>query len=315
MSTTNSTPVIWRVLDDKTGHRNQVLGLTDAIERRIAVECHDVLITSDLRGPRCLLPGRLNELRHLPRPHLLIGAGHSVHLPLLTMRRRFGGRTVVLMKPSIPMAAFDLSIIASVHNLRRTRPNVITTDGPLNRIQPSDSLSDTEALILIGGVSDHFGWSDQQVMQQLAAILKKDSGTHWTLTTSRRTPASFLDAWHASGLPGEMVPCDQTPPGWMQQMMQRAGRVWVTCESMSMVYEALTAGASVGLLELPGRRHGRVSRSVEQLIEKGHVTSWSAWRDGTALKPPSCPISEADRCAAEVIQRFLPASVPAQRAA
>jgi mitochondrial fission protein ELM1 len=146
-------------------------------------------------------------------------------------------------------------------------------------------------------------------------VLTTDTDVHWTLTTSRRTPASFLDAWRASGLPGDMIPCNQTPPGWMQQTMQRTGRVWVTCESMSMVFEALTAGAAVGLLELPARRHGRVYRSALELIEKGHATPWSQWRAGTELQPLPHPLCEADRCAEEVIRRFLPQTEDPARAA
>lgn len=308
MSATQLPPVIWRVLDGRAGHCNQVLGLTDALERRIDVDCHDVLIDGRLKGLRCLIPGRLNCLRQLPRPNLLIGAGHSVHLPLLCLRHAFGGRSIVLMKPSIPMAAFDLSIIASVHNLRRVRSNVITTAGPLNRMQPSRRLQDSEGLILIGGVSDHFRWSDRDVLDQLSAVVTSDTKTSWTLTTSRRTPPSFLDAWQSAGLPGRMVPCEDTPAGWMQEMLQRAGRVWVTCESMSMVYEALTAGAAVGLLELAPVRRGRVYRSSRELIDSGHVTPWSAWRDGTPLRKMTRPLREADRCADEVILRFLAAS-------
>ena len=305
MPISKTTPVIWHVLDDRAGHRSQVLGLTDAIARRLPVDCHDVVITPELRGHRSLFPGAVCQLRDLPPPDLLIGAGHRTHLPLLSFRRYFGGRAVVLMKPTIPLAVFDLAIVSSVDKVGRPRGNLLITEGPLNRIQPSPSLSESNGLILIGGASSHFEWSDKGVLDQLAAILTRDNGVQWTLTTSRRTPPSFLDAWRSSGLPGEMIPCEETPAGWVPQMLQQSGRVWVTCESMSMIYESLTAGAAVGLLELPEKRRSRVVQSAEGLIKNGFVAAWSAWRDGAELTPPPSPLCEADRCADELIQRFL----------
>lgn len=311
----DSSPVLWRILDGRPGHRNQVIGLTDAIQRQISARCHDVGVKSHLDGLRFLLPGSSRAVCNLPPPDLLIGAGHATHIPLLILRRRFGGRSIVLMKPTLPMSAFDLNLIATVDNLPSIPSNVITTVGPLNRMQPSDRISQSEGLILIGGVSDHFEWSDQKILRQLAKILSSNDGVHWTLTTSRRTPASFLEAWAESGLPGEMVPCEATSPDWMLQMMRRAGRVWVSGDSMSMVFEALTSGAAVGVLELAERRQTRVCRSVRQLIQAGTVTAWSDWADGKPLNRLSVPLREADRCAAEVIHRFLPGRLPQSRAA
>lgn len=315
MPISKTTPVIWRVLDDRAGHRSQVLGLTDAIARRLPVDCHDVVVTPELRGHRCLFPRTIRRLRDLPPPDLLIGAGHRTHLPLLSFRHYFGGRAVVLMKPTIPPAAFDLAIVSSVDKISRPRGNLLITEGPLNRIQPSQTLSGSNGLILIGGESSHFEWSDRGVLDQLAAILNRDDGVRWTLTTSRRTPPSFLDAWRSSGLPGEMIPCEETPAGWVPQMLQQSGRVWVTCESMSMIYEALTAGAAVGLLELPEKRRSRVVQSAEAMIEKGLVTASSTWRDGRELTPPPSPLCEADRSADEVIRRFLAGPAALRKAA
>jgi hypothetical protein len=311
----HSPPIIWRILDDKAGHRNQVFGLTEAIERALSVQCIDVEVADSLQGLKCLIPGRLQALHKLPKPDLLIGAGHSTHLPLLVLRRRFGGRSIVLMKPSIPMAAFDLNLIASAHRLRSVPANVLVTEGPLNRVQPSRTLSSTTGLILIGGVSSHYVWSNEDILRQLRAILTTKQEVHWTLTTSRRTPASFLEAWSSSGLPGELVPHEATTPDWIPCLMQRSGLIWVTTDSMSMVFEALTAGAGVGLLELPERHASRVCRSMRRLIENGDVTPWSAWVRGQPLKPSRVPLREADRCAAEVIARFLSGAVPDGRAA
>lgn len=312
---TGPSPVIWRVLDGRAGHRNQVIGLTDAIQRQVTAQCHDICIPSHLSGLRLLLPGKIPSLTDLPAPDLLIGAGHATHVPLLALRHRFGGRAIVLMKPTIPMAAFDLNLIGSVHELRSLPSNVIITEGPLNRMQASKSLSESEGLILIGGHSGHFEWSDEKILRQLAGILTTKEDVHWTLTTSRRTPASFLKAWSTAGLPGEMVPCEATSSDWLLQRMQRTSRVWVTADSQSMIFEALTVGAAVGVLELTELRRSWGYLNLQQLIRHGSITAWSDWANGIPLKRLSVQLREADRCAAEVIRRFLLDHLPQRQAA
>ncbi len=310
-----AVPVIWRVLDDRTGHQNQVLGLTDAIQRQLPVICHDVRVGARLGYVRFLFPGRSESLRRLPSPDLLIGAGHASHLPLLVLQRRFGGRTIVLMKPSIPMAAFDLCIVPSVHRFRHPGPRVIQTEGVLNRMQPSNSLSVRKGMILIGGPSPHYQWSDDRILQQLTPILAADDGISWVLTTSRRTPATFRKAWCAAGAAAELIPFEQTTADWLPEMLRSAGNVWVSSDSVSMVFESLTAGAAVGVLELTPRRLSRVVRLVAQLSLQQRVTTWSSWVAGRSLQRADFPLREADRCAEMVVQRYFSEQVAAAKCA
>ena len=208
-----SSPVtIWRFFDGKAGHRSQILGLSEAIGRRCPVICNDIPITDRIRGLKCLLPGRLQSLDALPLPTLLIGAGHATHIPLLATRRRFGGKIIVLMKPSLPLWMFDVCLIPVADELRRIPPNVIVTEGALNRVRPSDTLDPRRGLILIGGPSDHFGWSDEGVLSQIAAVINGSPEIEWTLTTSRRTPASFMARWSCTGLRGQMIPVARPIP-------------------------------------------------------------------------------------------------------
>lgn len=292
-----TVPMVWRMLDGKAGHENQVLGLSEALRRRMAVECCDVRIVPSLRGLRSLIPGRLRPLSVLPEPDLIIGAGHATHLPMLVAQRKFGGRTIVLMRPSLPLRAFDLCLIPSNHDPQSTQTNVIITDGAINRLQPSESLSDDRGLILIGGPSRHYRWSDESVLAQVATIVTTQRETNWTIATSRRTPASFAAAWKNTGLSAVMVPGHETTPDWLPRILQRSGQVWVSSDSVSMIFEALTAGAKVGILELVERRASRVTRGTRQLTSDGRITSWSDWILNRKLTPPRQPLCEADRCA------------------
>jgi mitochondrial fission protein ELM1 len=88
------------------------------------------------------------------------------------------------------------------------------------------------------------------------------------------------------------------------QKLARAAQVWVSQDSVSMVYEALTSGAAVGLFPVPGKRTGRVARGMNQLEQGGWVTSFSAWDRATPLPSPPAQLHEARRCAELICERL-----------
>jgi mitochondrial fission protein ELM1 len=238
----------------------------------------------------------------LPQPDWIIGAGHSTHLPLLFLARKHRARSLVLMRPSLPMSWFDLCI-APEHDFPKPccSPNVITTRGALNRILPTHGERTTK-LILIGGPSKSHGWDGESLLEMLAAATDRGG---WELTDSRRTPQSFLDE-AARKLPGvNAISHTRTPMGWVPEKLGQAREVWVTEDSVSMIYEALTSGARVGLLPLPRlESNSRVLRGLETLIAEGYLTSYSEWHETMRLKAPPLPLREADRCAEVLLQRF-----------
>jgi hypothetical protein len=72
-----------------------------------------------------------------------------------------------------------------------------------------------------------------------------------------------------------------------------------------MVYESLTAGVAVGLLEVPPKGSSRVTRGVATLAAEGRVTRFSDWTPGAALTLGT-PLAEADRVAGEILRRWFP---------
>ena len=240
-----------------------------------------------------------------PDPDLLIGAGHSTHLSLIAAQRARGGKTIVLMKPSLPTFFFDLCIIPE-HDRAPQAKNVLVTQGVLNAVQSSTKLSPRRGLILIGGPSKHFGWSDTGIAAQVKEIISSTPETDWTLTTSRRTPAGFLQIaseLKASNL--RIVPVEDTKQGWVTKQMATSGQIWVSEESASMIYEALSSGAGVGLLSCPSQRPSRITEGVLTLKYKGYVTPFSSWRPGDALQAPPETLAEADRCARWIAERWF----------
>lgn len=298
---------VWIISDGKPGHLNQSLGLAEALKRanpEIRITTKPAL--SRWQALAALLSKQLPDTSASSQPPaLLIGAGHRTHFSLLAYGRATGAKTVLLMKPSLPVKWFDLCLIPR-HDRPDPAPNIELTDGALNRMQPlaARSAVDYDGMVLIGGPSKHFDWDDAAVVAQLSEIAQGDK--RWLLTTSRRTPDAFLDRLHAAALPNlDIVPFAETGDGWLAQHLPQARECWVSGDSVSMVFEALTSGAAVGVLELSQQHSNRITRGLQLLIDDGKVTAFSRWQETGSLELPQRPFNEASRCAALVYSRLL----------
>ncbi|MDQ1314090.1 MAG: uncharacterized protein QG662_199 [Pseudomonadota bacterium] len=291
--------IVWIVSDGKPGHVNQSRGLAEALARALPAELHTLPALPAWRAWLALLLKRLPG-NPLPSPDLIVGAGHATHPTLLAARRAHGGRAVVLMKPSLPRRWFDLCIVPR-HDDIAEDAHTLATDGALNRIRPATARDAGHGLILIGGASRHFEWDSDAVQAQIEGILARTPGIQWTLTTSRRTPANFLAL-----LPQPpnltVVPHAAASSDWLPAQFARCGTVWVTPDSASMVFEALTAGADVGVFDLPVNPKSRVGRAISRLAESQRITRFANWRDRGTLRPNPQPLAEADRCAEWILE-------------
>ncbi|MFO7542068.1 MAG: mitochondrial fission ELM1 family protein [Thiobacillus sp.] len=291
--------VVWVVSDGKPGHLNQSLGLAEALARAAPTEIHTLRALPAWRAWLALLLKRLPS-KPLPKPDLIVGAGHATHMTLLAARRAHGGRTVVLMKPSLPRRCFDLCILPG-HDGVAADAHTLASEGALNRIRPAVSPDPHQGLILIGGTSKHFEWDSDAVQVQIRSILARAPDTQWTLTTSRRTPTDFLAQLQPQ--PNlSIVPHTETSPDWLPEQLTRCGTVWVTPDSASMVYEALTAGADVGIFDLPVNPNSRVGRAVADLADNQRITRFAGWCAHETLHTNTQPLAEADRCAHWILE-------------
>ena len=290
----NTLLIVWVVSDGKPGHVNQSVGLAEALKRVTPTETH---VIPSLPGWRAWLSLFIKAMpcKTLPKPDLIVGAGHATHVTLLAARHACGGHAVVLMKPSLPRSWFDLCIVPQ-HDGIAADAHTLVTEGALNRIRPSASRNAQKGLLLIGGVSRHFDWDSDAVQVQIKGILARAPETHWTLTTSRRTPADFL-----SGLPQYpnlyIVPHTETSSDWLPSQLGQSGTVWITPDSASMVFEALTAGADVGVFDLPVNPKSRVGWTIAHLADAERITRFVRWAAHGKLHPNLHPLAEADRCA------------------
>lgn len=297
--------VVWAFTDGKAGHENQTRGLLAAFARRQPVDARWIRVPAYASVLSSLMTRRFLPGVGLPPPDLLIGAGHRTHLPLLAARRAHGGRTIVLMRPSLPRAWFDLCVIPE-HDAT-SGANVLSTRGALNPVEPGKK--DARAgLILIGGPSRHHGWSENDILSQVEVIVASEKYVHWTLTTSRRTPSATTTRLCALTFKNlTVVPVNETGPGWLPERLTNAAQAWVTEDSVSMVYEALTANAATGLLHVPAKRASRIARGIATLTGDGLVTCFANWQGGKKLEAPAAPFNEAARVAAWIGEKWLSA--------
>ncbi|TCB79906.1 mitochondrial fission ELM1 family protein [Acinetobacter sp. ANC 4173] len=264
------------VSDGKAGHRSQALGLFNAIQRQSVetVSFEEISINDLAIFP--LLTGFFR--RSIPQlqttPDFIFGVGSHTQLRVLLLGKIYTqAKTVILMKPNYPFAWFDYSVIPA-HDDVQASDHVIVTQGALNPIVNEQSHQSGRILIALGGSSKRHQWHDEKVFTSIQTIVEQHSDSEIVLTTSRRTPTSFVARLNAYPfLPHvRFFPVEQTPQGWIFEEMQKAEAVWVTEDSVSMIYEALTAGCRVGVIAMDRMKQDRITTSVDGLLAKGIVS-------------------------------------------
>lgn len=298
---------VWRFTDGKPGHQNQSLGLVQSLQNRTQCTIHEWEIPSKFIERWRWRKRWYTEAQKVPTPHLVIGAGHRTHLMVLLAQKRYGGKSIVLMRPSIPLSFFDLCVVPE-HDQVKLRSNVLQVRGVLNTICHSNEQDSSQGLMLIGGPCRHVNWSNQDVIQQISAIVESSPEVDWTLTTSRRTPDTFLDllAEKCAEVNLRVVPASETQPGWVAERLAHAKQVWATSDSVSMLYESITSGASTGVLEVPWTSTGKLRAGLEDLIQTKMVTSFSNRASNGFLPPPPVPLAEASRVADWILDNWYP---------
>lgn len=287
------------VHDGKPGHRAQAEGLSCALTQLREAVCWEY---------NCAIKNPFPQMDEAPK--LVVSVGRHSSGDALRYARQFGARKVALMNPGWwKRRQFDLCVVPR-HDGLKEGPKLLATDGALNAVAATPEAPLDRGLILIGGPSAHYRWDEAQLMAQLRLILQRSPEvTAFTATSSRRTPdpclpplralaAEFGDRFH-------FIPASETPRGWVAAQLAVCGTCWVGEDSVSMVYEALSAGAAVGLLDMPPAKGkpGRVARGVRALAARGMVVPFAAWKDGQPLQRQN-PLREAERVADEILKRW-----------
>ncbi|QNW95283.1 mitochondrial fission ELM1 family protein [Acinetobacter seifertii] len=282
------------VSDGKAGHRSQALGLFQAMQRQQAnatfeeVSIHDLPIFSLINA---FFSSKKSLFKQVP--DFIFGVGSHTHFRVWLLGKIFKkANTVILMKPNLPIAWFDYAVIPE-HDGIPANSRVIVTRGALNPIRNENRHQKARILIALGGSSKRHQWNQEKVLLSVQQIVEHHPNSEIILTTSRRTPAEFIDILRQQSFAKylQICPVEQTPQGWIFEEMQKAEAVWVTEDSVSMIYEALTAGCRVGVIAMDRLKQDRITNSVDVLLEKKFIANVS----DINLLPEGQLLQEADR--------------------
>lgn len=310
-ATDKQLPVIWAVTDNKPGHRNQLQGLLNALER--ALDCAQGLEVEwiEMSNTRAARARQLWQAKDLlkghAKPDFILCCGHRTHWLSLRLHWLSRAKLVALMRPSLPMRWFDLCVVPQ-HDGDFSARNVIQTQGVLNKISPNirhekGPNAPVNALVMIGGPSKHYDWDNDDMLAQLRALQALlPTDTQWTVTTSRRTPQNFESQLRT--LENEschLVPASKTDSGWLPAQLAQCTQAWVSEDSVSMVYESLSSGAQVGLLRVPVKQNNRITRGVQALLHNKQLATVKDLGQGGSLPLAQAPLQEADAVAEAVL--------------
>ncbi len=182
------------VSDGKAGHRSQALGLFQAMQRQQAnatfeeVSIHDLPIFSLINA---FFSSKKSLFKQVP--DFIFGVGSHTHFRVWLLGKIFKkAKTVILMKPNLPIAWFDYAVIPE-HDGIPANSRVIVTRGALNPIRNENRHQKARILIALGGSSKRHQWNQEKVLLSVQQIVEHNPNSEIILTTSRRTPAKFID--------------------------------------------------------------------------------------------------------------------------
>ncbi len=287
---------VWYFTDNKPGHENQILGLLEQLSKLLSIEVRRIDYRDYSHPKISWLFKHSFKVINLPQPQLIVGAGHRTHWPVLAASRISGAKSLIIMTPSLPLCLFDF-IISPQHDKLAPRNNRLTTMGAMNRMEVAQKEA-SKGLILLGGPSKHYYWDQSDIVEQLTLLISQTAEIHWTISTSRRTPVTILPILKSLNLKNidEIVRWDQCPDGWLRKQMCGAEISWCTPDSVSMVYESLTANCWVGVFNLTALGTS-VNLGIEQLTEDKKITLFSNRLDCFYGNADQCEFNEAKKSA------------------
>jgi len=260
--------IIWRLLDGKKGHEKQSLALVESLKIQSKCKIFDIKI-QNLENPIIgVILKRYNLDKGFMKPDIAIGAGHKTHFHLLAIKRCFGAKIVVIMKPSLPLMLFDLCVIPK-HDDLKSSSNIFITNTLLINFNLNTKKKENMALFLIGGPSKHYHWDSKRVLEQIKNISKQFKFKKLLIATSRRTPIDFINQFKKLKIKNiKLYEHTKIMNGWFDKNIIKVKNIWVTNDSYSMLIEAIASGACTNILELKMKKKSKLSREINTIKNK-----------------------------------------------
>ena len=293
---------IWLILDGKTGHEKQIEDLVYWLRKKISTNLKRIEASSIIKIIINYFLNLIISNKKIIKPDLIICAGHRTHFEALLRKKIYGGKIIVIMKPSLPMSFFDLNIIPS-HDKYHKNKNIYVTQGPLNKLYNLQKQKKNMGLILIGGYSKNFHWSNESINLKIKKIINDNKLINFTLATSRRTPTDFFD-FMGSDVKQNVKICkfDQVSKNWLEKKIGNFEYSWVTQDSISMIFELLMSGSKVTIIELM-KKNNKFNKLFEDLYQKKRINFSS--KELRKIHLMAYQKSNAEKSAEFIVNKFF----------
>jgi mitochondrial fission protein ELM1 len=274
--------ILW-IKDGKQGHEKQVKVLIDELSKSIDIN----LIEQNYKTNNF---SRLNHYFHYltnnffnknnefinlvnkcnqNNINLVIGAGSSVHISMLLIKKYFKStyqkniNLVSILVPSLFHKHFDV-ICAPLHDEKKlaNNENIIYFQGSLAKVSIKD-VDENIGLIALGGVNKHYDFDEVSLLKQIQYILTLYPEKKWFLFDSRRTPKNITK--EISKLKNEFSNLTISERGF-DDVLEKASIKFITQDSVNMVYEALSTRGKTYLFNMNSKKENKITRQMDLLI-------------------------------------------------
>lgn len=305
------------VFDGRPGHEKQTLGIIAALRRRTPVKinrieiCDYTMLDKGKLALQLCCPFFAPWKQAFLKTDLIIGTGSRTHITILMLGRKYNKPACTCMTPSLLLRnLFDFCFVPE-HDRTPAASNIYYTVGAPNTLANLGCHQPDEGLILLGGIdaSSHH-WDDEKIVSMVKEVIKRKDDANWTISSSPRTPLSTVDK--ISALCSEQTNASffayrDTPQGWVEEQYNRCKIVWVTSDSISMVYEAMSAGCCVNIFPMEWKNpKGKFSENENILVRAGKVKSFTDWVVDGRYASVTVKLEEAQRCADKILETWWP---------
>lgn len=319
-----ANPLVWLLIDDRTGDENQVRGVAEALGLRYQLQALDYTAAAQLpnfvMGPT--FGGLTRQSRvnlNAPWPDLVIAAGRRTAPVARNIKKLSGGKTFlaqVMYPGDAGFDEFDLVAVPRHDNIAKSESVFYTTGAP-HRVTPgllrleADQWADRVAAlphprlaVIVGGSSKRRKFDDvwaKTLADDVSKMANEAEGSVM-VTTSRRTgdgPAAALTgALTAPNVHHIWKRGDEENPFY--GYLGLADAVVVTGESTSMCTEACATEKPVYIWapkKLTSHKHGQLHK---ELYDRGFARPF----EGVLESWTHPPINPAGEIADEIKRRL-----------
>lgn len=316
--------VVWALVDDRTGHTGQVLGVIGKLGlpyqiKRLEFNALGRLLPPGLQGSSLI---GVNRARSAPLarpwPKLVIAAGRRT-LPVLRHIKKHspGTVTIYLMWPG-STRGIDL-VAAPEHDNPPAAKNVFTTLAPLHAVT-SETLANARqawaqqfahlprpwVTLALGGNTRHGAYTANDWRKVISHAAELAGHGSLLVTTSRRTPpeaATLVDA--LVHRPHLLHRWDVDKDNPYLGMLASADSIIVTGDSLSMCAEACVTGKPVYIFAPDAIIPEKHKKLHQALYARGMAKPLEVMGQSDGWQPQS-GLDEAGLVAQEIRTRFGP---------